>query len=68
MKPEIGHIRIRGYVVKVTLPKKTLRKLDDWGAVGYLLGNKYEGCYCSWVAQIGVDESSDVNLRSRAAW
>jgi len=45
-KPDIEHIRIRGYILKVTLPKETLGKLDDWGAMGHLLGNKYEVCYC----------------------
>ena len=59
-KPDIEHIRIRGYIVKITLPKEALGKLDDWGAMGQLLGNKYEAYYCALIAQIGVRESRDV--------
>jgi len=49
IKPDGGHIRTFACVVRVTLPKETLGKLDDRGTMGYLLGYKYEGGYRVWI-------------------
>jgi len=57
MKPHVGHIRTFGCVVWVTLPKETLGKLDDLGAMGYLMGFKHEGGCRVWIPRIGVIES-----------
>ena len=48
MKPDVGHIRTFGCVVRVTLPKEMLGKLEDCRAMGYLMGYKYDGGYRVW--------------------
>ena len=35
LKPDVGHIRAIGYIMRVTLPRETLGKLEDRGAMGY---------------------------------
>ena len=57
MKPDVGHIRT---IVRVTLPSEKLGKLEDRGAMGYLMGYKYEGVYRVWILRIGVKEVRDV--------
>ena len=60
MKPDVGHIRTFGCVVKVTLPLEKLGKLEDRAMMGYMLGYKYEGAYRVWVPKMGVQESRNV--------
>ena len=62
MKPDVGHIRTFGCMVRATLPKETLGKLDDHGVTGYLLGYKYEGGYRIWIPRIGVRECRDITV------
>ena len=59
-KPDVSHIRTFGCMVRVTLPRETLGKLEDRGVMGYLLGYKYEGGYRVWIPRIGVREVRDV--------
>ena len=60
MVPDVSHIRTFGCVVRVTLPAETLGKLDARGAMGYLLGYKYDGAYRVWIPKKGVRESRDI--------
>jgi len=62
MKPDVGHIRTFGCTVRVTLPSEKLGKLEDRGAMGYLMGYKYEGGYRVWIPRIGVREVRDVTF------
>src|SRR5258706_5322370 len=45
MKLDVGHVRTFGCIVCVMLPSKKLGKLEDHGAMGYLMGYKYKGGY-----------------------
>ena len=60
MKSDVGHMRTFGCVVKVTLPSETLGKLDNWAAMGYLLGYRHGSGYRVWIPRVGIRESSDV--------
>ena len=51
-----------GCIVRVTLPSEKLGKLEDRGAMGYLMGYKYEGAYCVWIPRIGVKEVRDATF------
>ena len=57
-----GQIRTFGCIVRVTLPSEKLGKLEDRGAMGYLMGYKYEGGYRVWIPRIGVKEVRDVTF------
>jgi hypothetical protein len=59
MKPDVGHIRTFGCVVRVTPPRETLGKLKDRGA---MVEHTYEGGYRVWIPRIGVRKSRDVNF------
>ena len=62
MKPDVGHIRTFGCIVRVTLPSEKLGKLDNRGAMGYLMGYKYEGAYRVWIPRSGVKEVRDITF------
>ena len=62
VKPDVGHIRTFGCIVRVTLPSEKLGKLEDRRAMGYLMGYKYEGGYRVWIPHIGMKEVRDVTF------
>jgi hypothetical protein len=51
----------------VTLPNEKLGKLENHGAMGYLMGYKYKGAYHVWIPCIGVKEVRDVTFLEGAA-
>jgi hypothetical protein len=57
MKPDVGHIRTFGCVVRDTPPSETLGKLEDRGA---MVEHAYEGGYRVWIPRIGVRGSRDI--------
>ena len=60
MKPDAGHVRTFGCIVKVILLNKMLGKLDDWVVMGYLLGYKYDSRYWVCIPRVGVRETQDI--------
>jgi hypothetical protein len=61
-KPDVADVRTFECIVCVSLPSEKLGKLEDRGAMGYLMGYKYEGSYRMWIPRIGVKEVRDITF------
>ena len=62
VKLDVVHICTFGCIVCITLPSKELGKIDDRGAVSYLMGYQDEYAFCIWIPRSGVKEVRDVTF------
>jgi len=67
MRADVGHIHTPGYIVHVTRPSTMLGKLEDCGAMGYLMEYKYDSGYHVWITCIGMREVRDITFYEETA-
>ena len=62
VKLDMVHIHTFGCIVCITLPSEELGKMDDRGAMSYLMGYQDECAFRVWIPRSGVKEVRDVTF------